>query len=272
MSVFISYSHADREFADELGQAFIAANVKVWRDAYRIREGDRLDERIFTAIRSVKLFVVLLSASSAASRWVESETAFALEREALGLVEIVPVRLDESSAPPSLGERLVMDGRIGARAVAERLAQRALDAASPPSAGERVSDDARSFTHHSRETGFDDTGRMFVQLDIVSFDLDEPYSILTQFSFVSAEPLDDRDEASARSRADRLLAACASSFAAEPCRVRLRRGEAVRSTFSVTDGPIRFDVACRSLRIGKVDRGTVLFNLGALFELIAPDT
>ncbi len=271
MSVFVSYSHGDVAFADQLSQALISANVKVWRDSYRLRDGDHLDERIFAAIRTAKLFIVLLSESSATSTWVEAETAIAVELEAQGLIEIIPVHLDGCTIPVLLGSRLLVDGQQGPVAVAAGLAARALDAASPSSAGERVSDDARSFTHHAREIGFDDLGRMFVQLDIISFDLDEPYSILTQFTFVSAEPVDQGSTEEARSIGEHLLAACAASFAAEPYRVRLHRGDAVRMAFNVHDGPTRFDVACRVLRVGKVDRGAVLFNLGALFGLIAPD-
>lgn len=267
MTVFISYAREDEAYARELSLALIEVNVKVWRDQYRLRAGDMLEEALLAAIRASRLFVVLVSEASAKSNWVAIETAYAIERETQELIEIVPVRLDKGSVLPALAGRIYVDGKHAPSWVASQLVQRALDAASPATAGGHVSDDARCYTHFGQEAGLDDEGRLWAQLDIVSFDLDSPYSILSQFHFISADPVEGVTKEEAAAVAGDLIKACAANARAEPWRVKLRRNEVAKGSFTIDCGWAQFKATYRIGRIGKVDRGVVVFNAGALFDL-----
>jgi TIR domain len=273
MTVFISYSHHDKAFAEQLTTGFVAANVKVWRDTMRIREGDRLEPAILDAIRAAKLIVVLISTQSAKSSWVTRETEFALDRERQGLIEVVPVVVEHGAGLTLLNDRLTLDGGEGPASIVRTLVDRALAAASPSAAGQRVSDDARCYTHHNRQIGQLPDGRAIIQLDIVSFDLDAPYSILTQFTFVTKEPVDDIPDDEARALSNRVMQDCAESFDADEWRIKLHRDATKEFTFTVVDAQSgwTFTVEGRALRLGRADRGNVLFNVGALFRLILPD-
>jgi TIR domain len=273
MTVFVSYCHHDAAVAQDLTDRLVMANIKVWRDEMRIREGDQLEDSIFEAIRASRLFVVLVSRNSTESEWVRRETELAVELEHNDRLDVVPVMLDVGAELSNLRDRRYLDGSAGVESIVGRLVERAVAAASPPAAGQRVSDDARHFTHHNRQMGRDQNNRAVIQLDIVSFDLDAPYSVLTQFTFHSIEPIEDLSDEDSRELADRVMRACAASFDDNEWRVKLRRDETENLTFQVIDprSGLNFKVVGRTLRLGKVDRGTVIFNVGALFTFILPD-
>jgi len=71
-SVFISYSHHDRVFVEHLERYFVASNISFWRDAHDLTAG-RLESQIDLAIRLNPVVILILSANSIASDWVEWE-------------------------------------------------------------------------------------------------------------------------------------------------------------------------------------------------------
>jgi uncharacterized protein YjbI with pentapeptide repeats len=97
-SCFISYSNKDREFAERLYADLQAKGVRCWFDREDLKIGDPFRQRLDGAIRRYDKLLVVLSATSVASSWVESEVEAALERErkAQGEVVLFPIRLDEA--------------------------------------------------------------------------------------------------------------------------------------------------------------------------------
>ena len=95
-SVFISYSHADRSFAEQLHTRLDGAGVRCWRDVQDLIAG-RLEKQIDRAIRLNSTVIVILSANSVESDWVEWETARAREVERDEKRDVLcPVALDSS--------------------------------------------------------------------------------------------------------------------------------------------------------------------------------
>jgi hypothetical protein len=97
--VFISYARGDMNHAlVELEQTLRAHGVNVWRDQDSIYGGQQWPKVIGEAIADCDTVLLLWSAHSAASHFVEFEwtTALALKKT------IIPCLLDETKLPPAL--------------------------------------------------------------------------------------------------------------------------------------------------------------------------
>jgi len=96
--VFISYSRNDLSRAQELERVLHAHSVEVWRDQHNLYGGDRWPKKLGEAIADCDVALLLWSAHSAASHFVEFEwtTALALKKT------IIPCLLDETKLPPAL--------------------------------------------------------------------------------------------------------------------------------------------------------------------------
>jgi hypothetical protein len=94
--LFISYSHADADFVDALETALIAKGVRFWRDIHDATAG-RLERQVDLAIRHNPTVLLILSAASVSSDWVEHEARLArrLELET-GRDVLCPVSLDDA--------------------------------------------------------------------------------------------------------------------------------------------------------------------------------
>jgi hypothetical protein len=107
--VFISYSHADAAYVDELVDYLAQCGIPVWID-HRVRLGDRWTFEIDTRIRSCGVFVPVMSAKSADSAWVDREIDCAQELRKpiapLALDGTTPIRLR------GLQHEDVRDGRM----------------------------------------------------------------------------------------------------------------------------------------------------------------
>jgi hypothetical protein len=104
-SIFISYSHADKELARALAEALRRRGLRVWIDEGELKVGDSLIERIATAIADIDFFLALVSESSRNSNWCRKELALAVTGE-LGRegVRVLPIRVDRAEMPPALGD------------------------------------------------------------------------------------------------------------------------------------------------------------------------
>jgi hypothetical protein len=94
-SCFISYSSKDHNFAQRLHADLQENGVRCWFAPEDMKIGDRIRTRIDEVIRLHEKLLLVLSANSINSDWVEKEveTAFEKERETNRTV-LFPVRLD----------------------------------------------------------------------------------------------------------------------------------------------------------------------------------
>jgi uncharacterized protein YjbI with pentapeptide repeats len=96
-SCFISYSSKDDEFAQRLHADLQGKGIRCWFAPEDMKIGDRVRSRIDEVIRLHEKLLLVLSANSINSDWVEKEveTAFEKERETQSTV-LFPVRLDDT--------------------------------------------------------------------------------------------------------------------------------------------------------------------------------
>ena len=96
-SCFISYSSKDQDFAERLHADLQAKGVRCWFAPEDMKIGDKIWDRLDQSIRLHDKLLLVLSANSIGSEWVEDEVTTAFEEERKrGKTVLFPVRLDDT--------------------------------------------------------------------------------------------------------------------------------------------------------------------------------
>ncbi len=105
--LFLSYAWIDKSLARRVARRLGHRGFNVWLDEQQMQPGEELPRRIQEAIRSCRHLLVLLTTTSATSKWVLKEIAFAHK---LGSrIAIVPLIAESNVQSPLLDENLGMD-------------------------------------------------------------------------------------------------------------------------------------------------------------------
>jgi len=113
MKVFISYSHKDKKFVNQLTQRLKEQNIDVLLDSKEISIGTNIAERIRESISKVDFFILILSKNSADSKWVNYELSATMLNEISRQETIIlPVLIEDCQIPFSLQDRLYADFRF----------------------------------------------------------------------------------------------------------------------------------------------------------------
>lgn len=109
-ALFISYSHDDKKFVEELRARLEDERISVWLDDTELSFGDSLIDRLSHAIRTVDLVLVVLSPSAVASHWVQEELRQAVSRQIAGRdASVIPIVKEKCEIPAFLVGRLYGD-------------------------------------------------------------------------------------------------------------------------------------------------------------------
>jgi uncharacterized protein YjbI with pentapeptide repeats len=96
-SCFISYSTKDQEFAEYLYADLQNKEIRCWFAPEDLKIGDKFRQRIDESIRLHDKLLLILSAESIASPWVEQEVEAALEREHKETRSVLfPISIDDA--------------------------------------------------------------------------------------------------------------------------------------------------------------------------------
>jgi len=96
-SCFISYSSKDQDFAERLHADLQAKGVRCWFAPEDMKIGDKIWDRLDKSIRLHDKLLLILSANSIGSEWVEDEVTTAFEEERKrGKTVLFPVRVDDA--------------------------------------------------------------------------------------------------------------------------------------------------------------------------------
>lgn len=93
--IFISYSHANTEFATQLARDLEGKGYSVWLDRTDIKTGSHWDDEIVKGLDASPVFMVLLSKASTASQNVKDEIGYAIDHDK----QIVPILLESCEIP-----------------------------------------------------------------------------------------------------------------------------------------------------------------------------
>ena len=95
MTTFISYSHANSDFAVRLAKDLKASGYDVWLDQLDIPTGSRWDDEVEKALRSSSTFLIILSPESIKSQNVKDEIGYAIDAGK----SILPVMIKQCEVP-----------------------------------------------------------------------------------------------------------------------------------------------------------------------------
>lgn len=94
---FLSYSSHDQAFAERLYADLQSKGVRCWFAPEHMKIGEKIRHRIEESIRIYDKLLIVLSAHSMKSEWVEHEVEAALDKEQEGKPAVLfPIRLDET--------------------------------------------------------------------------------------------------------------------------------------------------------------------------------
>lgn len=114
IGLFISYSHEDRSFVEQLATDLKTKGLRVWYDQWELKVGNSLIEKISFGIKSQDFLIIVLSKSSVKSEWVRKELNAALIKELQEKrVVILPVVIEDCDIPPLLSDKVYADFRKG---------------------------------------------------------------------------------------------------------------------------------------------------------------
>ena len=101
--LFISYSNADRDFAERFAAALQGEGQEVWFAKWEIGPGDSIVSKIFEeGLRDAAAFAVILSKESVRSAWVREELNVAIIRRIENLTRVIPVLKEDVELPTAL--------------------------------------------------------------------------------------------------------------------------------------------------------------------------
>jgi hypothetical protein len=112
MSVFISYSSQDKEFARRLADDLKNYGTTVWFDETELLPGDSIIGTIEAVIDQMAFLIVVLSPQSVVSEWVTQEVRLALHNGISGKrVSVIPVLRETCQIPGFLRDLKYADMR-----------------------------------------------------------------------------------------------------------------------------------------------------------------
>lgn len=112
MPVFISYSHENKEFVDQLAMQLVQHNVNIWLDRWELSIGDSIIDKIQDAADGASALLVILSNASVTSEWCKKELSAGLLRELEEKrVVVMPVMLEDCKVPLFARGKLYADFR-----------------------------------------------------------------------------------------------------------------------------------------------------------------
>jgi hypothetical protein len=107
---FISHSTRDKPFVRKLAADLVASGVKVWLDEQQILVGDSIPEKIAQGLAESDFFLIVVSANSVDSAWVQKELSSALVHEIeRRKVTVLPIKLDGVPMPGTIHDKLYAD-------------------------------------------------------------------------------------------------------------------------------------------------------------------
>ena len=100
-SCFISYSHADKSYAQRLHDALQGRGIRCWLDEHQMLPGDDIYERVDQGIKLWDKVLLCASKDSLTSWWVDDEINRAFEKErnlmqqrGKRVLSLIPLNLD----------------------------------------------------------------------------------------------------------------------------------------------------------------------------------
>lgn len=110
MKVFISHSSTDKKFVRTLKEDLKENGIATWVDEDELNIGDRLIDKLETALKESTHFLIVLSPSAVNSPWVKYELDRVLNgNKTEAIKKILPIKYQECELPDELSKLLHFD-------------------------------------------------------------------------------------------------------------------------------------------------------------------
>lgn len=107
--IFISYSHADKDFVHKIAENFKSKGLNVWLDEWDIHSGANVTKTINEGLKFSRYLLLFLSANSIKSKWVEEEWTSKYNDEIKNnQITVIPILIDDIDMdllPPFLANK-----------------------------------------------------------------------------------------------------------------------------------------------------------------------
>lgn len=187
--VYISYSHDDRGFVENLAEDLIRRRILVWWDEWEIGVGDSLIAKIESGISSSSYLAIVLSPNSVSSQWVREELNAGLIRQLRERrVFVLPILIEDCEIPVFLQDKRYADFREDYTSGLVDL----LTGIDPPDT--RTHGESESFNYHhdhAIEWGFHKNNYL-MRIFISSHSQEFPFSVLCIILLVANNKLSQR--------------------------------------------------------------------------------
>lgn len=267
--LFISYSHENESFVNQLVARLLEARVAIWYDRVGIKVGESLFEKIQGAIQEADFLAVVLSKASVRSAWCSEELKAGLLRQLEERrVVVLPLLIEDCDMPMFLREKRYADFRKDFDQGFQHLRE-AIAAASDPTLGRKVGDEYH--TDYGMDWNIRD-GRIVMEIDGVSFSKKQPYSVMTRISIVGNDVATRRYRQFSNAGLKeagmvRIIAACQLAFDSPEAHMSIADNKPVTIATAIVDEKtgLRYDVSFWARRIGEATGTSVLYHFGAIF-------
>jgi len=95
--IFVSHSSLDKEFANLVAARLRETDMEPWVDSENILVGDDILDSLGSGLKTMDLFVLIVSAASLSSSWVEREVKFAIWEEIKKEALVLPFIVDHTA-------------------------------------------------------------------------------------------------------------------------------------------------------------------------------
>jgi len=109
--LFISYSHKDSEFTQQLAEDLAREEVVVWIDTTKIKVSDSFIKQISIGLCQHDYFVPILSPTYVESDWCEKELNIGTKLDIEKKSSVLPILLKNCSIPVLISDKLYADFR-----------------------------------------------------------------------------------------------------------------------------------------------------------------
>jgi len=185
MAIFISYTHADKDFVDKLAAHLVKHKARVWIDRWELNVGDSIIDRIQSAIQESDALIVVISKASMESQWCKKELSAGFLRELEEKrVVVMPLLLEDCEMPIFLRGKKYADFRVN---FDEGLSQTLAALAKVTSDTLGRIDKKNIHTDWSMDWGFTNEGLYTLRFTFVDHGTDVPFVVLTEIVMIANE-------------------------------------------------------------------------------------
>ncbi len=273
MSIFISYSHADKDFVDRLAIKLVAKRIPVYVDRWELNIGDSITDKIQTAITEASYLIVVLSKNSVESNWCKRElnSGLGLELEQKRVM-ILPVLIEDCVIPLFLKDKLYADFRTSFEEGLDQIMKTVSNLTAEDKG--RLHESENFYTDFTTSWGI--RGEHFeFHIDTVDFSIssDKPYTIYSNIVFIGNNNATKKYEEYKAKGIEPLmqqiiLMLCSEDKDISGMNAYLEQDSPFSTTFEIKDpiNDISFQAFVTIKRLGVTDGKDKLYYFGSIFD------